>query len=226
MVSEALVAFGRMLTRLVFRVDLKAAVQGARTDGGYDAIYQLLDNTWRAIACAVAWMFLLVISLIPWWGLTTLFRPINQPLTRAIADVGSVAVVFIGAGWLWNMARMALAVTLARQEANRALSGAPAARGGGNGNRLTAPPDGPCTLGPSRHKTDGSRSGAAGRYRCRGADCAREQRPRSGISCLALNRFRVRRSQVANNRVGAESISITDRPNEPNESWTRRSFPG
>lgn len=131
-----------MLTRLVFRVDLKSAVQGARADGEFDAIYRLLDNTWRAIACALAWMFLLAISLIPWWGLTTLFRATNPSLSRAIGDVGSGVVVFVGAGWLLNMARMALAVTLARRESKVALSGRAAAPSRGTGDPLTVPPGG------------------------------------------------------------------------------------
>ena len=138
MLSEALVAFGRTLTRLIFRVDLKAAVQGARTDGEFDAIYRLLDNTWRAIACALAWIFLLVMLLIP-WGLTTSFRATNPTLSRAIGDVGSGVVVFVSAGWLFNMARMALAVTLAQRETRRALSRIRAGSGSGAGEPLTPP---------------------------------------------------------------------------------------
>jgi hypothetical protein len=126
--TEALVAFGGLLTRVVFRKDLKAAVREGHQDGEFDTAYRLLENTVRAISCLMAWMALLVISLIPWWGLTTLFRAANPTLTRAIADVGSGVVAFVMTGWLLNLLRMGLAVSLARQEASQALARAAVAR--------------------------------------------------------------------------------------------------
>lgn len=124
MLTEGLVAFGGLLTRVVFRKDLKADVQAGHQDGEFDTTYRLLENTVRAIYCLMAWIALLVISLIPWWGLTTLFRAANPNLTRAIADVGSGVVAVVMTGFLLNLLRMGLAVSLARQEANQALAGA------------------------------------------------------------------------------------------------------
>lgn len=139
MLTEALVGFGGLLTRAVFRKDLKAAVQEARSGGEFDIAYRLLDNTWRAIAAVMAWIAILVISLIPWWGLSTLFRATNPTLSRGIADVGSGVVVFVVAGFCLNMFRMAIAVSLARQEANRALARSGGAQSGGQSGPATAP---------------------------------------------------------------------------------------
>ncbi len=137
MLSETLVAFGRSLTRIVFRRDLKASLQEVQPSGEFDTAYRLLDNTWRAIACVMAWMAVLVISLIPWWGLTTLFRATNPTLTRAIADVGSGVVGFAVAGFCLNLFRMAIAVSLARQETNQALSSVRVALNRGHGSPST-----------------------------------------------------------------------------------------
>jgi hypothetical protein len=142
MLTEALVTFGGLLTRVVFRRDLKAAVQAGRQDGEFDTPYRLLDNTVRAIACVMAWMAVLVISLIPWWGLTTLFRATNPTLTRAIADVGGGVVVFVMTGFSLNLLRMALAVSLARQEANQGLARAGGARSRGQRGPSTESPGG------------------------------------------------------------------------------------
>jgi hypothetical protein len=62
--------------------------------------------------------------------------------SRGIADVGSGVVVFVVAGFCLNMFRMAIAVSLARQEANRALARVGAAQSGGQGDPATAPPGG------------------------------------------------------------------------------------
>lgn len=130
MLSEALVAFGRFLTRIIFRRDLKAAMQEVQPSGEFNSAYRLLDNTWRAIAAVLAWMAVLVISLIPWWGLTTLFRPTNPSLSRAIGDVGSGVVAFVVAGFCLNLFRMAIAVSLARQETSQTLARVRSGQGG------------------------------------------------------------------------------------------------
>lgn len=137
MLTEALVAFGGLLTRIVFRRDLKAAMQEVQPGGEFDSAYRLLDNTWRAIAAVMAWMVILVISLIPWWGLSTLFRATNPSLSRAVADVGSGVVGFVVAGFCLNLFRIALALSLARQETNQALSRVGVARSGGQAGPST-----------------------------------------------------------------------------------------
>jgi hypothetical protein len=138
--TEALLAFGLFLTRFVFRKDLKAAVQEVHPGGEFDTAYRLLDNTWRAIAAVMAWIAVLVISLVPWWGLSTLFRATNPILSRGNADVGSGVVVFVAAGFCLNLFRMAIAVSLARQEANQALARVRSDRG--QGGPATALPGG------------------------------------------------------------------------------------
>ena len=142
MLTEALLAFGLFLTRFVFRRDLKAAVQEVHPSGEFDTAYRLLDNAWRAIAAVVAWIAVLAISLVPWWGLSTFVRDTNQIVSRGIADVGSGVVVFVGAGFCLNLFRMAIAVSLARQEASQALARVGAARSGGQGGPATATPGG------------------------------------------------------------------------------------
>jgi hypothetical protein len=142
MLTEGLLAFGGLLTRVVFRKDLKAAVQEGKQAGEFDTAYRLLENTVRAIYCVMAWMALVVISLVPWWGLTTLFRASSPTLTRAIADVGSGVVAFAMTGFSLNLLRMAIAVSLARREASQDLARAGGARSGAQPASSTELPGG------------------------------------------------------------------------------------
>ena len=148
MLTEALVPFGLFLTRLVFRADLKAfgadikaSLQETQPSVEFQTTYQLLDNTWRAIAGAVAWMAFIVISVIPWSILGTAFRATHPILTRALADVGSGVVAFAVAGFCVYLLRMGLAVSLAQRETRRALAGGEAAPSGLGGPAI-APPGG------------------------------------------------------------------------------------
>ena len=141
MLSGVLVAFGRLLVRAIWRVDPKSDLEEQRMDGDgeFDAVYRLLDNTWRTTACLLAWIAVLVI-LVPLWGLTTSFRATNPTLSLALGVVGSGVVAFVVAGFCLNMLRMGFVVTLARHEANRELSEARVARSSGNSGPPAAPP--------------------------------------------------------------------------------------
>ena len=146
MLTKALVAFGLFLTRLVFRADLKgfgadikASLQETETSLGFETAYQLLDNTWRAIAGAVAWAAFMVISVIPWSIVGTAFRATHPTLSRALADVGSGVVAFAVAGFCVYLLRMGLAVSLAQRETRRALARADAAPSGLGGPTVALP---------------------------------------------------------------------------------------
>lgn len=148
MLTEALVAFGLFLTRLVFRADLKsmgadikASLQESQPSVEFETAYRLLDNTWRAIAGAVAWVAFIVISVIPWSILGTAFRATHPTFSRALADVGSGVVAFAVAGFSMYLLRMALAISLAQRETRQALARADAAPSGLGGPAI-APPGG------------------------------------------------------------------------------------
>ena len=146
MLTEALVAFGLFLTRLVFRAnlkafgsDIKASLQETQPRIEFETAYRLIDNTWRAIAGAVAWMAFIVISVIPLSILGTAFRATHPTLSRAFADVGSGVVAFAVAGFCLYLLRMALAVSLAQRETRRALARAEAAPSGLGGPTIALP---------------------------------------------------------------------------------------
>jgi hypothetical protein len=144
LLTEALVTFGLLLTRVVFRKDLrkdvKAAVQESHP-GEFDTAYRLLDNTVRAVGGLMAWIAGAVITVLPWSILGTVFRATNPALSSAIADVGSGFVVFAMAGFCLYLFRMGLVVSLAQREAKKALQLVEAPRSGQGG---------PSTASPSR----------------------------------------------------------------------------
>lgn len=148
MLTEALIAFGLLLTRIVFRApggggaDLKAAMQEVHPGEEFDTAYRLLDNTTRAVGGLMAWIAGVVITVIPWSVFGTVFRATNPPLSSAIADVGGGVVAFEMAGFCLYLLRMGLAVSLARREANQGLARVRAALSSGQGGPSTVPPGG------------------------------------------------------------------------------------
>lgn len=139
MLTEALIAFGLVLTRLVFRVDLKAAMQEVHPGGEFDTAYRLLDNTWRAVVGLMAWVALVVISVIPWSIFGTVFRATNPALSSAIADVGSGVVAFVVTGFCLYLLRMGIAVTLAQRETKKARARLDVALSGQGGSSIAPP---------------------------------------------------------------------------------------
>jgi hypothetical protein len=141
--TEALVAFGLLLTRVVFRKDLrkdlKAAMQETDPGGEFDTAYRLLDNTTRAVGGLAAWIAGVVITVIPWSVFGTVFRATNRTLSSAIADLGSGVVAFAVAGFCLYLLRMGLAASLAQREARQALGRLEGARSGQEGPSMASP---------------------------------------------------------------------------------------
>lgn len=140
--TEALITFGLLLTRVVFRRDLRKDLKAAMQEihpGEFDAAYRLLDSTSRAVGGLMAWIAGVVITVIPWSVFGTVFRATNPTLSSAIADVGSGVVVFAVAGFCLYLLRIGLALSLAQREAKQALRLVEAARSGQGGPPMASP---------------------------------------------------------------------------------------
>jgi hypothetical protein len=142
--TEAVVASGLLLTRLIFKADLrkdvKAELQASDSGGEFNTVYRLLDNTSQAIGGSVAWAAGVVIVVIPWSVFGTVFRATNPTLSSAIADIGSGVVGFAVAGFCLYLLRMGLVVSLAQREAKHALRRAEGARSGlGSQSSMASP---------------------------------------------------------------------------------------
>jgi hypothetical protein len=140
--TERLIDFGLLLTRLVFRrdlrKDLKAAVQEIHP-GEFDTAYRLLDNTSRAVGGLMAWIAGVAIAVLPWSVFGTVFRATNPTLSSTIADLGSGVVVFASAGFCLYLFRIGLAASLAQRETKQALRRIEAARSGQGGPSMASP---------------------------------------------------------------------------------------
>jgi hypothetical protein len=140
--TERLIDFGLLLTRLVFRKDLRKDIKAAMRESDppeFDTAYRLLDNLVRAVGGLMAWIVGVVITVLPWSVFGTVFRSTYPGLSSAIADLGSGVVAFATAGFCLYLFRMGLAASLAQRETKRALRRLEVARSGQRGPSMASP---------------------------------------------------------------------------------------
>jgi hypothetical protein len=140
--TDRLIDFGLLLTRLVFRKDLRKDLKAAMQESDpreFDTAYRLLDNLVRAVGGLMAWIAGVVITVLPWSVFGTVFRATYPGLSSAIADLGSGVVAFASAGFCLYLFRMGLAGSLAQQETKRALRSVEVATSGERGPSMASP---------------------------------------------------------------------------------------
>lgn len=139
--TAVLVNAGVLVIEAVLRVDLKAVFSRVHGGDEFDTAVRLLSNSWRGAAGVVTWIILWVIVLLPWQFLSAFFHTSQPRVARAIADVGGSLMTFVVAGFCLYMLRMAVALTLAQRETDRALHQVEDAVSG-RGQFSTRPPQG------------------------------------------------------------------------------------